>query len=251
MVVASPTMYRAVVLLFGALVVSACSSEGEPACDLSHTVRISGVGFEFGNNDTAIPGATVSIAECPEISAVTDANGYYQLDVPDDSTVTLMVDYPGFPIMYLETFTTAGVDYEDVKLQMVSRAVYTLFAGILGVDPDPERCQIATTVNVKAIRGTTLEEHSSYGAHGIAGATLTMDPALDSSYGPVYFSADTVPDPELTETTVDGGVVWHNVPPGVYTIHTSHPTVDIRTFVVTCEPGRFINAGPPWGPHEL
>jgi hypothetical protein len=45
--------------------------------------------------------------------------------------------------------------------------------------------------------------------------------------------------------------VWVNVPPGVYTIHTEHAELDIRSFVVTCEPGRFINVGPPWGPHEL
>ena len=230
---------------------AACSDEEEPACDLSNTVAVSGVGFEFGNNTTPIPGAIVSVAECPEVSAVTDDNGYYRLDVPDKAAVTPFVDYPGFPIMHLETLTTDGADYEDMKLQMVPRGIYVLFAGVLGIEPDPERCQIATTVNVAAIRGTTLEEHAAYGPHGIADATLTSDPPIDPVSGPVYFSEQTVPDDELTATTVDGGVVWFNVPPGVYTIHTDHPTLDIRTFTVTCEAGRFINAGPPWGPHEL
>jgi hypothetical protein len=157
-----------------------CGSASDGACDLSDTITISGVGFEFGNNSIAIPGATVSIAECPEISTITDENGFYSLEVPDDSTVTPVVDYSGFPIMHLETFTTAGEDYEDVKLQMVSRAIYVLFAAVLDVEPDPELCQISTTVNVAAVRGTTLAEHAAYGAHGIEGATLTSAPATSA-----------------------------------------------------------------------
>jgi len=238
-------------VLAGAFAACDSGDGGDGRCDTSATVTISGVGFEFGNNSIAIPGATVSVAECPEISDVTDDDGFYSLEVPDGTTVTPLVDYPGFPVMYLETFTTAGEDYEDVKLQMVSRAIYLLFAAVLDVEPDPERCQIATTVNVAAIRGTTLEEHAAYGHHGIPGATMTSDPPLDSTFGPVYFNEQTQPDRSLSATTIDGGVVWFNVPPGVYRFDTSHPDVDIRSFVVTCEPGRFINAGPPWGPHEL
>jgi hypothetical protein len=39
--------------------------------------------------------------------------------------------------------------------------------------------------------------------------------------------------------------------PGVYTLRAVHPTRFFAPFVATCEPGRFINAGPTRGLREL
>jgi len=41
-------------------------------------------------------------------------------------------------------------------------------------------------------------------------------PPLSAEHGPVYFSANVIPDPTLTQTTEDGGVVFTNVPEGEY-----------------------------------
>ena len=46
---------------------------------------------------------------------------------------------------------------------------------------------------------------------------------------------------------VDGGVIWTSVPAGVYTIRARHPDTRFARFVATCEPGRIVNANPPWG----
>ena len=47
------------------------------------------------------------------------------------------------------------------------------------------------------------------------------------------------------------GVLWANVPPGVYEASASHPDVEFATFTASCEQDRVINASPPWGLHGI
>lgn len=227
-----------------------CSDDGE-----THTptnwVTMSGMAFEFGPSPVPIPDVRVSIAEYPEIATFTDSEGAYVLQVPDGVPFTPLAESNGFPTMHLQTFTTDGSDLTDVDFQLVPEVIFDMFAAVLETVPDPELCQIATTVNVAAIKGLTFEEFVAYGPHGVAGATAGSEPAIDPARGPVYFDERTFPDKSLSETTIDGGVVWFNVPPGVYTMHAHHTTLQFLPFVATCEPGRFINAGPPWGLHEI
>lgn len=214
-------------------------------------VTISGIAFEFGPSPVRIPDVRVFIAEVPAIETVTDDQGAYVLQVPDGRSVTPVAETNGFPRMHLQTFLTEGQDLTDVNFQLVPEVIFDMFAAVLETEPDPDRCQISTTVNVAAIRGLTFEEFVAYGPHGVEGATAGSEPAIDPACGPVYFDERTFPDKTLTETTIDGGVVWFNVPPGVYAIRAEHPTLEFSTFVATCEPGRFINAGPPWGLREI
>jgi hypothetical protein len=166
--------------------------------------------------------------------------------------VVVKVTAPEYTIQAHRQFVGAeGEPIEDVKLQMVSTGIFDFFALAVGVAPDPGRCQIATTVHVAEIFGMDYETFTAYGAHGIAGATAWLEPAVDAENGPVYFTASTIPDRSLAETTVDGGVVWVNVPPGTYTVHASHPDHEFQSFTAICEPGGFVNAGPPWGLRQL
>ncbi|HYD79870.1 MAG TPA: hypothetical protein VEC06_08675 [Paucimonas sp.] len=68
---------------------------------------------------------------------------------------------------------------------------------------------------------------------------------------PIYFNSQVLPDSSLRATSIDGGVVWANVPDGVYTIPASHPTRRFASFVATCKEGRLINADPPHGLKEI
>lgn len=214
------------------------------------TLTVSGYAYRFGPSPMAVEGAVVSVAEYPELGTTTDDTGFYSLLVPD-ADVTLLAEHDGYTPMYHQTFIMAGSDLSDVKLQMVPDIIYDIFVNMLHIDPDPGRCQIATTVNVAAIEGMSLQEFWNYGHHGVAGATVTSDPPIDAEYGPVYFDDRTMPDRDLTETTIDGGALFYNVEPGRYTFEAHHPTLTFTTFVVTCEPGRFINACPPYGLHEI
>lgn len=68
---------------------------------------------------------------------------------------------------------------------------------------------------------------------------------------PIHFNKDVVPDTKRSESSRDGGVLWANVPNGAYRVSATHPTQKFATFLITCAPGRVINANPPWGLQEL
>ncbi|MEZ5177206.1 MAG: hypothetical protein R2746_02700 [Acidimicrobiales bacterium] len=55
------------------------------------------------------------------------------------------------------------------------------------------------------------------------------------------------PDASLTETTVDGGVLFVNVAPGTYTLTARKDGAVIREVEVSCRAGVLTNAAPPWG----
>ncbi len=233
------------------LVAGGCDSDddaesGATTTEESRTVTISGVTFAFGSGDL-VADVAVGIAEDPDVAATSDENGRYTLTVPDGSSVTPVVEHPGFRTMHIQTFETAGDDLESVNFQMVDEGVYEAFAAVLEIEPDPARCQIATTVNTIEIRDLTFDEFGAFGPHGVAGATVTAEPPIPDT---VYFNEDVVPDRSLSETSEDGGVVWPNVEPGVYEIRAAHADTEFAPLIATCEAGRLINAGPPWGLRE-
>ena len=82
----------------------------------------------------------------------------------------------------------------------------------------------------------------------LAGATATTSPGLP---GPIYFNDNVIPDPSLTETSTDGGVIWTEVPSGTYRVSAQHPTKRFSSFVATCRKGRVVNANPPQGLNQI
>ena len=60
-----------------------------------------------------------------------------------------------------------------------------------------------------------------------------------------------IPDRSRTETSGDGGIIWTEVPAGTYRVITESPSTRFASFLATCEPGRIVNANPPWGAYEL
>ena len=212
------------------------------------TVTMWGQAYTLGSSAAPTGDVLIEFVEHPELSATSDAYGYWELEVPDGATLTPRATHPDFVEMHLQTFTTAGEDIERVGVQMVSPVLYGIFELDLGMEADPELCQVSMTVNTIDVRDMDLDEFRAYGHHGVAGATMAVEPDVPDV---VYFNEATRPTWELTETTIDGGVVTPNVEPGVYSYQASHPERSFAPFVATCVPGRFINAGPPWGPREI
>ena len=66
---------------------------------------------------------------------------------------------------------------------------------------------------------------------------------------PIYFEQLIQPDPGLEASSVDGGVVWLNVPPGVYTVTGEHPdpALEVVPRQVECRAGELVNLNPPMG----
>lgn len=210
-------------------------------------VTLSGVAYTFNTPDP-VAGAIIRIVEVPDAVATSAADGSWSLTVRSEGELTPYVTHADHVTMHLQTFVDPPATLERVYFQMVKPAVYDTLALVLGITPDPARCQIASTVSEKAIQTMTFAEFKAHGAHGVGDATVTMDPP---GAAVVYFNEQVIPDKSRTTSSRDGGVVWTNVPPGRYTITATHPTKAFAPIVIACEAGRFINANPPQGLREL
>jgi len=211
------------------------------------TVTLSGTAFVFGGQGEPVVGARVGIAEWPEIVVTTDDLGHYAVELPAGAEATPWAEADGFAPMYLQTFTPDS-DLDQANMQLVFSELVEVYAILAGTELDPDTCQIASTVSRAEIQGLSMDDFVAVGDHGIEGAIGWGLPELPQ---PLYTSEFGSPDLGLAGTSLDGGVLWGNVEPGVYEVRAEHPDHTIDTFVATCRPGRFINAGPPWGLREL
>ncbi len=240
-------------LLVAAATALAAAAFAAPA-SAADTVTISGRAYAFNHMSTYLSGATIKVREIPGLSATTDGNGDYALDVPDDANVTPYIDPPdGYNEIDLQTFHTRGEDIENANFQTPGDAEYNGLAAILSVPIDegtgrPAQCVIVTTASARNVRGVDYDTFHARTPHGVPGATSVEFPALD---GPIYFNEFVIPDASKTETSEDGGIVWSVVPAGTYRIVTSSPDTRFASFLATCENGRVVNANPPWGAYEL
>jgi hypothetical protein len=218
----------------------------------ARTVQIRGTAYEFNKVHTFLTGATIRVVEFPGLRATVGRNGRYDLRVPDHATVTPYIVDPGYHTIYLQTFTTNGENLVNVNFQTPTDGVYRALAALLKVPLDSHgnlrACAIVSTFSTRNVRGLSFAKFTAYGAHGVPGATATATPSLGR---PVYFNKDVVPDRTQAKSSQDGGVLWTNVPSGVYTITGHDPATRFASFVATCRPGRVVNANPPWGLHEL
>jgi hypothetical protein len=217
-------------------------------------VTISGRAYTFNHMSDYIQGAEIKVREIPNLSATTDGNGDYTLEVPDDANVTPYIDPPaGWNEIDLQTFHTRGEDIENANFQTPADPEYNALAAILSVPINeqtgrPAQCVIVTTASARNVRGVDYETFHERTPHGVPGATSTESPALE---GPIYFNQFVIPDPSKTETSEDGGIIWKVVPAGAYRIETTSPDTRFASFLATCADGRIVNANPPWGAYEL
>jgi hypothetical protein len=241
--------------LIGSLVLTAvlvCGLGVVSARVRTSTVDIRGTAYEFNNSHTFLTGATIRVVEFPKLQATVGPDGRYNLQVPDHARVTPYIVDPGYHTIYLQTFSTDGENLVNVNFQTPTEGVYRALAALLKVPLDSQgnlrACAIVSTFSTRNVRGLSFAKFSAYGAHGVPGATATASPSLGK---PVYFNKNVLPDPTRTKSSKDGGVLWTNVPAGVYTITGHDPATRFASFVATCRPGRVVNANPPWGLHEL
>ena len=88
--------------------------EAGPAGSAKPTVTISGRAYVFNHSETSIAGATIRVRELGA-TAITDANGDYELTVPDETLVTPYIEPPaGYHEIDLQTFHTRGKAIQGV-----------------------------------------------------------------------------------------------------------------------------------------
>lgn len=216
--------------------------------------HVRGTAYTFNTPDP-IAGATIMVEELPDVSAVTGADGSYEFEVPAGSTITPYIEAAGHHSIHTQTFTVAadgdGLELDGVNFQTPTDGIYdglkALVGGFTGKDPFEGGCVIVTTVGDKKMVGMPFAEFIDFHPHGVEGAVVQIDPA---SATPIYFNEDVLPDAAQQTTSIDGGVLWPNVPPGEYTLTATKAGTSFVTVHVRCEDGWVVNANPVWGLHE-
>jgi hypothetical protein len=213
--------------------------------DTGAPVTVSGNTFIFGPNPGRVPGATVEVLGFPHLNTITDKDGFFSLQVVKGTDVALVMNHPDYHQMITGTHMVGEAGLEKLTFQAVTHQFYAFLGDIAGAVPRKDRCQITSTVTIK---GGSL--YVGGATHGEKGATVTIDPPLPPEYGPIYFNrwenGYVMPDKSLTETTVDGGILYLNVPPGVYTITAHKQGMTFTTAKFQCVAGYLVNASPPW-----
>jgi len=217
--------------------------DGGAGADLgSAGVTVSGDVLNFFGSPWKIAGAGVTILEQPCRKATSDSKGAFSFGgLKVGSEVTLLLAHKDFPPQQTGTLTVPAGGAKRFSFQSVNYITHKALAALAGIKPDNTKCQIATTVTRYG------KDVYSSGAHGEAGATVTITPALTRANGPIYFNKQVLPEPSLTQTSEDGGVIYVNVPPGTYTIAGHKKGVTFRPVKIKCQAGWLANAPPPWG----
>lgn len=231
-----------------ALAIATFAGCGGDGSDGARTAALGGDAFPFNvGADARLPDARISVLEHPERSMVTGDDGHFVFDglaVGEDAT--LVLEHPDYHRIQTGTIRLEAGGAERVTFQAVNPLTYWGMGLLIGTLPDERnKCQMVTTVT--RIGKSLYDE----GAHGEAGATVTLDPPLPPENGPIYFGSNVLPDPSLTATSDDGGVVFVQVPPGEYTWTASKPGVRFTQVRMKCRAGWLVNASPPWGLQAL
>lgn len=209
-------------------------------------VRISGDVFIFAPGEGRLAGAQLSIVEHPEHQTVSGEGGAFSFEGVPAGPATLLLSHPDYAATQTATLALGPDGLDRVTLQTPPLPIFGLLAAVIGIQPDPQRCQIASTVTRP---GASL--YGPYPTHGDAGATVTIEPPLPAESGPVYFqlypNGIVLPDHTLAETSEDGGVAFVNVPPGEYLLRASKPGRTFAPARVRCRAGLLVNASPPQG----
>ncbi len=234
----------------------ACVASGMVSANGRDTVTMSGNAYAFiiGGNNDRLEGAVIGIEEFPDITTVAGPNGAYSLQVPNHATITPYVEFPGYYPTHIQTFHTVGQDLRQVNFQVPELGIYRALAGITGAKIDPEtglleKCAIVSTFfEIAGRQFRNFNTFHDFHPHGVPGSTATQEPASGRQF---YFNKNVIPDPDQETSSRDGGVLWADVEAGTYKITGSNPDTRFARFQATCEPGRLVNANPPWGLYQL
>jgi hypothetical protein len=184
------------------------------------------------------------MTEAPQYTTTVAADGTFTFDVPSGGPATFTMQQQGFHLNQTGTIDIGADGVAMLGFQAPTDMTFDTLATALDVTPDPTRCQIATTVS----RAGT----APYGGDGLGetDSVVSIDPALPAKQGPIYFGYTNgviYPDTTLKATSLDGGVVFTNVPVGDYTLTATKAGVNFSTVDIRCRAGVLVNAAPPNG----
>jgi hypothetical protein len=231
-------------------------------------VPIGGTVFHFGLDlsqsppvsypfQSTVAGAGISIAEAPITRLLkihSDANGKWTFNAIKVRGTPLRISFvyelAGYATTKSQVFEVGDSGITDLAVQFSTEAYYAAakgqieqqIGGLLGAP------YTLTNVLVTTVGKSWASMYSPMLPHGDPGAVVAISPAIafPTSLGPVYFNESVAPDPTLTSTSVDGGVLFGNLASGSYTITASKApfTYSPLTFAIEDGIGLYV-ASPP------
>jgi hypothetical protein len=242
-------------------------AESSCACRLE-LVPIGGTVFHFGLDlsqsppvsfpfQSTVAGARVSIAELPITKLFnirSDGSGKWKFQAiklkGTPLAISFVYDLDGYTTTKSQVFQIGDAGITDLAVQFPTAAYYAAAKGqieqqIGGLIGAP---YTLSNVLVTTVGKSWASMYSPMLPHGDPGATVSISPAVPfpASLGPVYFNADVSPDPTLTSTSVDGGVLFGNLGAGSYTVTASKAPFSYAalTFVIEDDIPLYV-ASPP------
>ena len=219
-------------------------------------VPVGGTVFHFGLDlsqsppapypfQSTVAGARVWIAELPitrRLDIHSDADGNWGFKAIKLKGVPLRMSFvyelAGYPTTKSPVVDITDAGVLDLAVQFPTQAYYAAakgqieqqIGGLIGA-PYTLRNVLVTTVGK-----SWASMYSAELPHGDPNVQVAISPAIQFpvSLGPVYFNEQVSPDPTLTSTSVDGGVLFGNLASGSHTITASKApfSYDALTFVV-------------------
>ena len=232
-------------------------AQGESACRCGlEAVRVSGTVFHFGLDlsqnppapfpfQSTVAGTRVSIGELPATRTLnlrSDADGRWAIVIVKRKQHPLPISFvyerAGYVVTKSQQMQLGDADLLDVAIQLPTAAY---FAAAKGQIEQQIGALIGAPYTLSNVLVTTVGKSwaSMYNPdlpHGDPGAQVSMQPAFTfpASVGPIYFNAAVAPDPTLTSTSVDGGVMFGNLSAGSHVVTASKAPFSYSqlTFVV-------------------
>ncbi len=186
---------------------------------------ISQIPPQYIDYHATVPDVRVWISEYPftrKLDIRTDETGWWTMYIikykGHDLEFSFVYEKEGWVTTKSNIITVTDEDNTDLAIQYIDPAYYyvvikpaveEMMEGLLGEKFTLENAVVVT------VGKSWASMHDDRLPHGDPGAKAFLTP-LDahggSGIGPIYFNEAVQPDPTYTETSVDGGVTWLNVP---------------------------------------
>ena len=208
-------------------------------CQLE-VIQLGGTVFHFGLDlsqsppasfpfQSTVPGALVSVAELPitrQLNIRSDAAGkwaFKALKVKGTSVpLSFVYELAGYATTKSQVFNIRDSAMTDLSVQFPTQSYFVAAKGqieqqigaLIGA-PYSLRNVVVTTVGK-----SWASMYSPDLPHGDPGAHVDITPTIQfpEAVGPIYFNESVSPDPTYTSTSVDGGVLFGNLPNGRYSM---------------------------------
>lgn len=181
-------------------------------CSPGPEVSLTGLVNELGGSD-GLAGAQVCLAqsEPADCTATQDDGTYTLFNIASESNISLTVSKEG----YLGGVIPVSTRSETLAVPVVSLGssiLVELQLGILNVEALADSGQLAFSIS-NGINGDGVN---------VANMKVSLKPSTGD--GPFYSNESGLPDPDLEQTSVNGGGVFVNLAPGQYILqHTNLP----------------------------